>query len=61
MKNWKTTLAGMLAAVANLLMPLVMGGQVSQISSRDLAVSAGLAALGYLAKDKNVTGGTVEQ
>jgi hypothetical protein len=61
MKSWKTTLAGMLAAIANLFLPMVTGGQISGISSRDLAVSAGLAALGYLAKDSNVTGGTVQQ
>lgn len=58
MKNWKTTLAGMIGAVATVVLPMVTGGAVS---SKDVVTAAVLAALGFFAKDSNVTGGTVEQ
>lgn len=56
MTNWKTTLSGILAAAGQLL-PLLgvaqpVAGAVSII---------GLALLGLLAKDHNVTGGTINQ
>lgn len=53
MRNWKTTLAGVLGAVLN----LVANGTNWKAAS----VSVGLAAIGALAKDHNVTGGTVQQ
>ena len=56
MKNWKTTLAGLLAAAGQILgifgVPVEVGNAVSVI---------GLFILGIFAKDKNVTGGTVNQ
>lgn len=58
MKNWKTTLIGLLTAILNAVLPIVNNGQ---IQPRDIAVSAGIAALGYFSKDFNVTGGDVDQ
>lgn len=58
MANWKTTLLGVLTAILNVVLPALSGGQVA---AKDIALSAGLAALGYFAKDNNVTGGTVLQ
>jgi hypothetical protein len=52
-KNWKTTLVGIATGFAN----LALGG----VGIRNIALSAGLAALGAVAKDFNVTGGTVVQ
>lgn len=60
MKNWKTTVAGVGFAVLNILLagPQTPDGKINWSS---FAVSAGIAALGALAKDHNVTGGTVQQ
>lgn len=58
MKNWKTTLAGMVGAATTVLLPLVAGGTVG---SKELVSAAVLAALGWFAKDSNVTGGSVKQ
>ncbi len=56
MKNWKTTAAGVLSAVGQLLplfgVPTSVGTAVSTI---------GLFLIGLVAKDSNVTGGTVQQ
>ena len=56
MKNWKTTVAGLLAAVGQILsifgVPVEVGSAVSVI---------GLFILGLVSKDSNVTGGTVNQ
>jgi len=56
MKNWKTTLAGCGSGAAYAVIAAVQAGTLEW---KDLAVIAGLAALGVLAKDLNVTGGTV--
>ena len=56
MKNWKTTLAGCLSGAIYAVIAAVQSGT---INPKDLAVAGGLAALGILAKDLNVTGGTV--
>jgi len=56
MKNWKTTVAGLLAAAGQILsifgVPVEVGSAVSVI---------GLFILGLVSKDSNVTGGTVNQ
>ena len=48
MRSWKTTLAGLIGAVANLM----AGG----MNTKTAIVSVGLATLGALAKDHNVSG-----
>ena len=58
MKNWKTTLIGCLFAVGNVVLPLLQG---NSITTKDILISAFGAALGFLSKDFNVTGGTVTQ
>lgn len=52
MKNWKTTLIGLLGAAVQIALPLIQGGlDLKQVAS---AVVIGL--LGILAKDAGVTG-----
>lgn len=53
-KSWKTTVAGIAAAVLTALTALVQTGRVTMT---DAAVAVGLAVLGWLAKDADVTGG----
>lgn len=53
MKNWKTTLAGMLSAAGYAALTAMQNGT---LEPRDLAIIGGLAAVGVLAKDLNVTG-----
>jgi hypothetical protein len=56
MKNWKTTVSGIIAAAGQILslfgVPVEVGQAVSVI---------GLFLLGIFCKDSNVTGGTVSQ
>lgn len=56
MKNWKTTLSGLLAAAGQILsifgVPVEVGQAVSVV---------GLFLVGIFAKDSNVTGGTKVQ
>jgi len=52
-RSWLTTLIGLIAAVANALVPLVQSGTVD---IETLVQSAGLAALGWAAKSFNVSG-----
>jgi len=56
MKNWKTTISGILSATGVLFpmfgLPAELGNAVSVI---------GLFLIGLFAKDSNVTGGTVQQ
>jgi hypothetical protein len=62
MKNWKTTLFGVLFGVPTLLHS--MGINLGHIGSADfltLIQAATATALGYCAKDNNVTGGEVKQ
>ena len=53
MKNWKTTLSGLFGALGVLFpfigLPLELGNALSVV---------GMAALGYFAKDKDITGVT---
>jgi len=58
MKNWKTTLAGCVSAA---LYAVIAAVQAGKIDPKDLAIAGGLAAIGILAKDLNVTGGSVSQ
>lgn len=55
MKNWKTTLVGVLLAVVVAIQPIVSTGKVDW---GQLVIAALIAALGVLAKDFNVTGTT---
>ena len=57
MKNWRTTLIGLLTAIANVVLPMLATGGVQ---GKDVAVSVGIAALGYLSKDFAASG-TVTQ
>lgn len=52
-QSWLTTIIGLIAAVANALVPLVQQGSVDL---NILIQSAGLAALGWAAKSFNVSG-----
>ena len=58
MKNWKTTLAGVLGAVVTVAVSLYQTGTVD-VQTWITAIV--MAALGVLAKDLNVTGGSVQQ
>lgn len=51
MKNWRTTLAGLAAGGFNLF--------ANGNSWKQVVMSLALAGVGLLAKDHNVTGGTV--
>lgn len=55
MKSWKTTLAGCLSAAAYAAASYASGGA---FVLKDLIIAVGVAALGFLAKDLDVTGGT---
>lgn len=57
MTNWKTTVAGVGLGFLNLFVAALTTG----VSPKDAALSAGLALNGSLAKDHDVTGGTVRQ
>lgn len=58
MKNWKTTLAGCIGAALLVVLNLYQTGTVDW---RTLVMAAAIAAVGVLAKDLNVTGGTIKQ
>ena len=59
MTNYKTTIAGLVAAVAAALIPVLQKGGFNL--SEDwpkLLIAVAIAVLGLLAKDHDVTGGT---
>lgn len=61
MKNWKTTLIGLGVAIGN---AVLSGGFVKPeggVDWKSILVSVGFLGLGAVAKDSNVTGGTVAQ
>ena len=58
MKNWKTTIVGVIGAMLNAAITLY---QTGTIDAKTVIISAALAGLGFLAKDLNVTGGSVSQ
>lgn len=53
-RNWKTTLAGCIAAIAFAVQELLVSGR---ITTEGVIMAAAIAALGVLAKDFDVTGG----
>lgn len=57
MKNWKTTLIGIGSGLAYAFLSYLQAG----LKPKDAAVAVGLALLGSVSKDSNVTGGTVQQ
>ena len=60
MKSWKTTLAGILAG-APVAIQSLLDAYNSGKSFAQLAIGVGVILIGVYAKDKNVTGGTVQQ
>lgn len=64
MKNWKTTLAGLLAGVpiaAQAVLEAYNAGALTGKTGLQLILSIGLILLGAYSKDKNVTGGNIQQ
>jgi hypothetical protein len=57
MKNWKTTLIGLLTGGGYLFLQALSSG----VKLRDALLATGIVVLGAVAKDSNVTGGTVKQ
>ena len=60
-KNWKTTVAGILGGFLLLVGPqagarLTGDPEAPPITSERLIIAAALASLGFLSKDKDVTG-----
>jgi len=51
MRNWKTTLSG---AISSALYAAITIAQQGTISARDIIIAAGVAFIGYFAKDFNV-------
>lgn len=57
MKNWKTTIVGILGAIFTACLPLIQTGAFDIHKDwPSLIQAAGIALLGYLAKDFNVSG-----
>lgn len=57
MRNWKTTLAGMIPGVILFVYGFLQGLQAGKpFDLKDMLIGLALAALGALAKDFNVTG-----
>lgn len=52
MRSWKTTLSGLVAAVATALTT----GVLETGELKDIVLVVAMAALGYFAKDRNVSG-----
>ncbi len=64
MKNWKTTLAGLIAGLpvmADALITAYQAGAFTGKTGAQLVLGIGLVLFGALAKDHNVTGGTIQQ
>lgn len=65
-KSWKTGLAGLLGGFLTIMGPTMTARlqgdkTMPPITTNQVAIGAALAALGYLSKDKDVTGGTRNQ
>ena len=58
MKNWKTTLIGVGAGIAYILSKVLSH---TFDAATDISIAAGMAGLGIVAKDHNVTGGSTQQ
>ena len=54
--SWKTTVVGALLAIVIAVQPILATGTIDW---KAVILAALVALLGYLAKDSNVTGGTV--
>lgn len=64
MKNWKTTFAGLLTGLPiaiDALLKAYAAGFFTNKTGLQLVAAVGLILLGLWSKDKNVTGGTVQQ
>lgn len=64
MKNWKTLVASLIAGLPlayDAVMTAYNAGFFTGKSGSQLALAIGLILLGVYAKDRNVTGGNVEQ
>lgn len=61
MKNWKTTIAGLLAAGSTAGFGAYQATMGTKGNGFIIAAAIFQAALGFLAKDSNVTGGSVQQ
>lgn len=59
MKNWKTTLGGIIAAIPQFALLFGIQGVPPEVWNGISAI--GIFVLGLIAKDSNVTGGTVNQ
>lgn len=59
MKNWKTTVCGLVGAIGAWAATQVDPSWLPTVGK--ILVSLSIAALGFFAKDSNVTGGTVQQ
>lgn len=60
MKNWKTTLGGIIATIGAILKLINPGFEIPDEVSAAL-VTVGIFIIGLFSKDNNVTGGTVQQ
>lgn len=56
-KNWQTTLAGVIGAIAVAVYPLLTTGEINW---NNVLIAGIIAVVGYFAKSKNVTGVGVE-
>jgi len=53
MKNWKTTIAGLLTAVALPTLEMISNGSTN---TKTIGLSIGIAFIGWFAKDAGVSG-----
>jgi len=60
MKNWKTTLIGIVAGLVGVSASTFMSPD-GKVNIWGVVQAILLAAIGYYAKDKDVTGGTIQQ
>jgi hypothetical protein len=58
MKNWKTTIVGVIGAAGLAVFQLISTGS---LDPKTLIIAAVVAGMGLLAKDHDVTGGTIMQ
>lgn len=56
MKNWKTTIIGIVLASMIAIQPLADGNVNLKKDWHRFTLAIGIAVFGYFAKDKNVTG-----
>ena len=62
MKNWKTTLFGLLGGLFMLFGPRLQGNtDAPPLTIGNIGAAAAIALLGAVSKDHNVTGGTNQQ